>query len=269
MRHAQASQENEALLPRKQSRAVVRRTIALASVSSVADVAAVAQLVTTGSGTGVLVASLLSVLAGFLGILQLSGRPVGGRTFAMALLIAIGSGTSGAVLYGYWTSGAVKGDMTAGTTTSTIRQGESTSSVSTTGASLITAAPSTTEASSGAVLRTDTASLRDHDYLDVETGAIGEVRPNTSDLWYVGDYRELWTAGGGELPITPVEFQPDFIACSRELAKKSYDYVPVGDLRLGEWVCVQTAERNLVAVHVNAVPGKDEALSISYTVWHK
>ena len=42
--------------PSTRSEAVTRRAATLAGVSSVADVAAVAQLVTTGSGAGVLVA---------------------------------------------------------------------------------------------------------------------------------------------------------------------------------------------------------------------
>src|SRR5438045_1996358 len=85
-----------------EERASVRRATALAGLSSVADVAAVAQLLTTGSRLGVLVAGLLSILAGFLGLSQLVGRPVGLRVLLMALLIAIGSVTAGAVTDQYW-----------------------------------------------------------------------------------------------------------------------------------------------------------------------
>ncbi|ROP42525.1 hypothetical protein [Saccharothrix texasensis] len=247
------------------SRAVGRRATALAGLSSIADVAAVAQLVTTGSDAGVLVAGLLSVLAGFLGLIQLTGRPVGLSALAMALLIAIAAGMTGAAVHGYWTgAGTAAGPGRGATSTTTTPSGSPTTTPSGS-----TAAGSVTAVAPGAVVRTGTTSLRDQDYLDVETGRIGEVEPGASDLWYVGGYRELWTSGGGKLPITPVATPPDAAACADELARRSYDQVAIGPLDPGAWLCARTAEENLVAVQVTAIPTGDEPLVITYTVWHK
>ncbi|MER5263133.1 hypothetical protein ABTZ99_13795 [Actinosynnema sp. NPDC002837] len=262
-------QAEQAAPPEPSSRAVTRRATALAGLGSVADVAAVAQLVTTGSASGVLVAGLLSVLAGFLGLVQLAGRPVGRGAAAMALVIAIGAGMAGAAVQAYWTGG---GTTTPPSTTAATTKAHPTTTASTsTGAATpgsASTAPVTT-AGSGEVVRTGTASLRDQDYLDVETGVIGEVKPGASDLWYVGGYRELWTAGGGEQPIAPITGQPDAAACADELARRGYDQVAIGPMSPGAWVCARTAEDNVVAVQVTAIPTGDQPLAITYTVWHK
>lgn len=264
MSRSPAPEAAQAAPPGPQSRVVARRATALAGLSSVADVAAIAQLVTTGSDTGVLVAGLLSVLAGFLGLIQLTGRPVGWSASAMALLIAIGGGMTGAAVHGYWV-GSGSSTATPGTTTSAAVPSTTTARSNGSAAEGSTV----TTVASGEVVRTETVSLRDQDYLDVETGAIGEVRPGASDLWYVGGYRELWTAGGGELPIAPIAGRPDPAACADELARRSYDQVAIGPMSPGSWVCARTAEDNVVAVQVTTVPTGDAPLVITYTVWHK
>ncbi|GAA1782939.1 hypothetical protein GCM10009682_01260 [Luedemannella flava] len=253
----------------------VKRATALAGLSSVADIAAVAQLLTTGSRIGVLVAGLLSVLAGFLGLVHLHGRPVGRRALLMALLITIGAGTSGAVLDRYWTGGPVTaatghGGQASGEPTGT---GVATPTLmATSGAADTTGAPSTTPAvdppSKGAVLRTAVVTLQDQDYLDAETGMIGEVRPG-ADLWWVADGRELWTAVGGKYPITRISAKPDLRGCVAELESHDYDLIEVGQMRAGDWACARSAEGNVIAIQIRAVPGGDAPLTISYTVWQQ
>lgn len=246
----------------EQTRSAARRTTVLASLGSVADVAAVAQLATTGADTGVLVTGLLSVLAGFLGLL--TGRLTRGRAVLMALLIAVGGGMTGAGFHGYWVDATTARSQSTGTaaTTAPTTASRSSSSVA------ATSSPTNpTIVASGAVIRTETVSLRDQDYLDVETGRIGEIKPGESDLWYVSPYRALWTSGGGQLPITPIAGQPDAAACAAELTRRSYDQVSIGQMRPGEWICARTAENNVVAVQVTAIPTGDDPLAIAYTVW--
>jgi hypothetical protein len=192
---------------------------------------------------------------------QLIGRPVGVRAFALTALIAVGAGTAGAITDQYWTtqdgpSGPPQAVATpAGQTEVPTTQAPTTQAPATQAA----AAPRQQ-------LRVGEAKLKDQDYLDVETGLIGEVRQG-SDLWWVGGYRELWTAGGGALPITRVDGRPDFTACNAQLATHDYDLVKVGEMRAGDWVCAHTAEGNTVAVQIRTVPKGSTPLAISYTVW--
>ncbi|MEU4446773.1 hypothetical protein AB0K14_25915 [Actinosynnema sp. NPDC050801] len=262
MSHTQAPETGR--IEPEQTRSTARRATVLAGLGSVADVAAVAQLTTTGADTGVLVTGLLSVLAGFLGLL--TGRPARGRAALMALLIAVGAGMTGAAFHGYWVDAATDRSRSAGTPATTTGSTTTTASRASGPVSGTSSATNATVAS-GAVIRTETVSLRDQDYLDVETGRIGEVEPGASDLWYVGPYRELWTSGGGQLPIAPIATQPDAAACADELARRSYDQVSIGQQRPGAWICARTAEDNVVAVQVTAVPAGDDPLVIAYTVW--
>ncbi|MCC8242811.1 hypothetical protein [Saccharothrix luteola] len=245
----------------EQTGSAAGRATVLAGVGSVADVAAVAQLATTGANTGVLVTGLLSVLAGFLGLV--AGRPTRRRATLMTMVVAVGAGMAGAALHGYWVDASA--ERTGTTTTAATSTTASRSSGSVAATSSTTSA--TTTVASGSVIRTESVTLRDQDYLDVETGRIGEVEPGASDLWYVGPYRELWTSGGGELPITPIAGQPDATACTDELGRRSYDQVSIGQLAPGAWICARTAEDNVVAVQVTAVPTGDDPLAITYTVW--
>ncbi|MFC7587844.1 hypothetical protein ACFQYP_32310 [Nonomuraea antimicrobica] len=120
----------------------------------------------------------------------------------------------------------------------------------------------------GEKIREGEASLRDQDYLDVESGRTGTIDPATSDLWYVSPYRSLWTAGGGEYPITPVDARPGPDDCAQALTAREYDQVEVGKLAPGDWACARTAEGNLVGIRFPAIPTGDAPLKISYTVWH-
>lgn len=243
------------------ARGAVWRTNVLVGLGSVADIAAVAQLVTSGSRQGVFVAGLLAILAGLLGLIQLLGRPVGLRAMVMVLLIGTGAGVTGAMVGQYLSEPA---DVTSAAAPSSPGPGTPTPAGA---ASAPRPTPSAT--TSGEVLREAEASLKDQDYLDVETGRIGEVRPNASDLWYVSPYRALWTAGGGALPITPVDVEgrPDSAACADALATRDYDMVEVGKMKAGGWACARTAEDNLLAVQIRAVPVGDAPLEISYVVW--
>ncbi|GAA0923485.1 hypothetical protein [Nonomuraea longicatena] len=291
-------------------RGAVRRATALAGLGSVADVAALAQLLTTESRHGVLVAGLLSVLAGTLGLVQLYGRPVRLRAGVMVALIAVGSGLTGAMIEHYRAEAAPVPPPAAATplpsspsvtpsplspspsvtpsplspspsvtpsplspspsvtpppapsSTATVSRGATASR----GAAVPTAR---TSPSGGEVLREAEAALRDQDYLDVESGAIGTIDPAASDLWYVSPYRALWTAGGGRYPITPVDAHPGPAACARALKARRYDQVAVGERAPGDWACARTAEGNLVAIRFPAIPAADAPLKISYIVWHR
>ncbi|GLW12766.1 hypothetical protein Misp01_78940 [Microtetraspora sp. NBRC 13810] len=252
-------------------RGAVRRATALAGLGSVADVAAIAQLVTTESRHGVLVAGLLSVLAGTLGLIQLYGRPVQLRAMVMVALIAVGAGLTGAMIQQYRVDAGAEGTPAASTATpaaSTTPPPTPTPTPSAPTAGAPTTVPRPTASPpAGGVIREAEASLRDQDYLDVETGRIGTIDPAASDLWYVSPYRSLWTAGGGEYPITTVEARPDSAGCARELAARDYDQVEVGRLTPGSWACARTAEGNLVAIRFSAIPTGDAPLRISYIVW--
>ncbi|WP_030455532.1 hypothetical protein [Herbidospora cretacea] len=212
-----------------------RPTVVLAGLGAVADVAAVAQLVTSGSREGILVAGLLAVLSGVIGLIVLSGRPLGVPGFVMIALIVSGAGVAGAMIEKILNEPA--------------------------------AAAASAPVTPGKPLREGEATLKDQDYLDAETGMIGEVRPNASDVWYVSPYRSLWTAGGGALPITAVEGVPDSAACADALAVRDYALVEVGTMKAGGWACARTAEDNLLAIQIREVPEGDEPLRISYVVW--
>ncbi|GIH29295.1 hypothetical protein Aph01nite_76050 [Acrocarpospora phusangensis] len=253
-------------------RGALRRATALAGLGSIADVAAVAQLVTSGSQQGILVAGLLSVLAGLLGLLQLIGRPIGFRAMVMVALIAIGAGVTGAMIPQFLdepqavaAAPSSPPDKPAATTPSPTPS-TPTPGASTPGTPTPSALAEGTPAP-GEVLREAEATMRDQDYLDVESGKIGVVDPATSDLWYVSPYRSLWTAGGGEYPITTVDGRPGPAGCADAVATRDYDLVEVGKMRAGDWACARTAEGNLVGVRILAVPAGDAPLKISYVVW--
>ncbi|MFF0772132.1 hypothetical protein ACFYUK_24820 [Nonomuraea wenchangensis] len=243
-------------------RGAVRRATALAGLGSVADVAAVAQLLTTESRQGVMVAGLLSVLTGTLGLIQLYGRPVRVRALVMVALIAVGSGLVGAMAQRYY----------ADATAAPPPQAAGVAADPATTPPRPTPTPSASPSSSpsaGGKIREAEATLRDQDYLDVESGRIGTVVPGVSDLWYVSPYRSLWTAGGGEYPITPVDARPDADACAQALAARDYDQVELGRMRPGAWACARTAEGNLVGIRFPVIPANSDApLTISYVVWH-
>ncbi|MCK2218688.1 hypothetical protein MF672_033565 [Actinomadura sp. ATCC 31491] len=96
--------------------------------------------------------------------------------------------------------------------------------------------------------------------------------PGSSDLWYVSPYRELWTAGGGAEPIAPVRRRPTAASCAAELRTRQYQQVAMADMKAGGWACARTAEHNVVAVRIAAIPprGDENApLDISYTVWQQ
>ncbi|MGW5157739.1 hypothetical protein ACWEPN_19875 [Nonomuraea wenchangensis] len=214
-------------------RAAVVRTNLLAGLGSIADVAAVAQLITSGSRGWIFVAGLLAVLAGVVGLLHLIGQPAGVPAIVMIILIVTGAGVAGAMIEQHLN------EPSAGATAT--RTGE--------------------------VLREAEATLKDQDYLDAETGRIGDVRPNASDVYYVSPYRALWTAGGGALPITTVDGRPDRAACADALATRDHGQVEVGRMKAGDWACARTDEDNLLAIQIRAVPEGDAALKISYVVW--
>ncbi|WP_326642327.1 hypothetical protein OG884_04190 [Streptosporangium sp. NBC_01755] len=281
------------------ARGAVWRTNILVGLGSVADIAAVTQLITSGSRQGILVAGLLSVLAGLLGLIQLFGRPVGLRAMMMVILIGTGAGVTGAMIEQYLnepadvTSAATahsspspssSGIPTPAGTTPAPRPTPSAPRLTPSAPRLTPSAPrltpsaprltpsdTTSPLTAGEVLYEAEVSLKDQDYLDAETGKIGEVRPNVSDLWYVSPYRALWTAGGGALPITPIDIdgRPDSAACADALATHDYGMVEVGKMKAGDWACARTAEDNLLAVQVRAVPVGDAPLEISYVVWRK
>ncbi|MFI6458665.1 hypothetical protein ACIBF6_44860 [Streptosporangium amethystogenes] len=245
------------------ARGAVWRTNVLVGLGSVADIAAVAQLITSGSRQGVFVAGLLAILAGLLGLIQLLGRPVGLRAMVMVLLIGTGAGVTGAMVGQYLNEPA---DVTSAAALSSPGPGAPKSA-----GTAPTPRPTPSATTSGEVLREAEASLKDQDYLDAETGKIGVVQPGASDLWYVSPYRSLWTAGGGALPITPIDIEgrPDSAACADALAARDYDLVEVGKMKAGDWACARTAEDNLLAVQIRAVPEGDVPLEISYVVWRK
>ncbi|MFF0771521.1 hypothetical protein ACFYUK_21730 [Nonomuraea wenchangensis] len=219
-------------------RAAVVRTNLLAGLGSIADVAAVAQLITSGSRGWIFVAGLLAVLAGVVGLLHLIGQPVGVPAIVMIILIVTGAGVAGAMIEQHLDEPPT---------------GAAAATVTVTGA--------------GEVLREAEATLEDQDYLDAETGRIGDVRPNASDVYYVSPYRALWTAGGGALPITTVDGRPDRAACADALATRDHGQVEVGRMKAGDWACARTDEDNLLAIQIRAVPEGDAALKISYVVW--
>ncbi|MBG0831721.1 hypothetical protein HS041_28765 [Planomonospora sp. ID67723] len=257
-----------------------RRAAALAGVGSIADMAAIAQLVTTESRHGILVAGLLSVLAGTLGLIQLHGQPMRMPAMVMVALIAVGAGLTGVMIERYRADAVAGGSPSAaapvnGATgpaafTEASRgptvPSPSPSPDSSRGTSATATGP-TPSASAGEVIHEAEASLRDQDYLDVESGRIGTITPATSDLWYVSPYRSLWTAGGGKRPITTVDVRPGPAECARALAARDYDQVEVGTMAAGDWACARTAEGNLVAIQFPVIPTGDAPLKISYIVW--
>ncbi|MEU6791072.1 hypothetical protein ABZ907_05190 [Nonomuraea wenchangensis] len=258
--HASGEQDGEP------GRGAVRRATALAGLGSVADVAAVAQLLTTESRQGVMVAGLLSVLTGTLGLIQLYGRPVRVRAMVMVALIAVGSGLVGAMAQRYYA------DATAAPPPQAADVAADPATMPPRPTPTLTPSPSVSSSpspSAGEKIREAEATLRDQDYLDVESGRIGTVVPGVSDLWYVSPYRSLWTAGGGEYPITPVDARPDADACARALAARDYDQVELGKMRPGAWACARTAEGNLAGIRFPVIPANSDApLTISYVVWH-
>ncbi|MET8867218.1 hypothetical protein ABZW11_30100 [Nonomuraea sp. NPDC004580] len=137
-----------------------------------------------------------------------------------------------------------------------------------------TASPAgeTSAAVPGTVLHEDQVSLMDQDYLDVESGTIGEIIPDSSDLWYVSPYRALWTSGGGAQPITPVSREPTAKSCEAALKKRTYDQIAMADMKAGGWACALTVEGNLVGIQIRSIPpiGDEKApLNFSYTVWQR
>ncbi|MER6178406.1 hypothetical protein [Streptosporangium sp. NPDC001681] len=253
------------------ARGAVWRTNILVGLGSVADIAAVAQLITSGSRQGVFVAGLLAILAGLLGLIQLLGRPVGLRAMVMVLLVGVGAGVTGAMAEQYLNEPAdVPLAAVASSSPSPSSSGSGTPTpAGTASAPRPTPSATTSSLTAGEVLREAEVSLKDQDYLDAETGRIGVVQPGASDLWYVSPYRSLWTAGGGALPITPIDIEgrPDSAACADALAARDYDLVEVGKMKAGGWACARTAEDNLLAVQIRAVPVGDAPLEISYVVW--
>ncbi|MGW4642318.1 hypothetical protein ACWEN6_27650 [Sphaerisporangium sp. NPDC004334] len=255
--------------PSGTGRTAVRMTSVLAGFGFVADAAAVAQLITSGPRQGILVAGVLAVVAGLLGLIPLFGRPIGFRAIFMIALTVSGAGVTGAMIEKYLDEppASVAAPSASGTPDAAARgPGPTPDTTPSTSAAPPTATPSPRP---GDVLRQGEATLKDQDYLDAETGRIGEVQPRASDVWYVGPYRSLWTAGGGALPITPVEGRPDGAACADALATHDYDLVEVGTMKAGDWACARTAEGNLLAIRITAVPVGDAPLKISYVVWHK
>ncbi|MEV4471346.1 hypothetical protein [Nonomuraea sp. NPDC049504] len=249
-----------------------RWTNLLVGLGSIADLAAVAQLVTSGARQWILVAGLLAVLAGVLGLIQLVGQPIGRRAMVMVVLVGTGAGVTGAMIGQFFGESpeAEKYPAAAGSPGPSGAGGTpSPGTGSASGPAAAATAGAVASVASGQVLRQGAASLKDQDYLDAETGKIGEVRPGASDVVYVGPYRELWTAGGGALPITPVEGRPDAAACAAALQVRDYDMVVIGDMKAGAWACARTVEDNLLAVQIRAVPEGDVPLEIAYTVWQK
>lgn len=226
------------------------KTKTLVGVGSVADVAAIAQLLTTGSDVGVLVTGLLAVLAGSWGLIQLAGRPLKRRAIIMVLLIAIGSGFTGIAMDRYWVRSATPG--TAGTP------------IGMDG----TPIPGGTRHSSGEVVRQAVAVLKDWDDLDVETGRIGALSPEIRDFWYLATFPALRT--GGDHPITPVEGRPDLRACTAKLATHTYQEIEINKMRPGDWACAKTSDGNVVAIEIRVPPSDgNDNLTIAYTVWQK
>lgn len=130
----------------------------------------------------------------------------------------------------------------------------------------------TSAAASGTVLHEGRVSLMDQDYLDVESGKIGEIIPNSSDLWYVSPYRALWTSGGGAQPITPVSGKPTAKSCEADLKKRTYDQIAMADMKAGGWACALTVEGNIVGIQIRSIPpiGDEKApLPLFYTVWQQ
>ncbi|WP_165900870.1 hypothetical protein [Microbispora triticiradicis] len=260
------------------------RANVLAGLGSVADITAIAQLIVSGSRQWIFVAGLLSILAGLLGFIQLFRRPIGVRAMVMVLLIGTGAAVTGATTEQYLNERAAgsasSADAASSSPSSSSAPPSSAGDAASVGAppsSGTTPAPGATPTPSvatplpttGQVLHEAKASLKDQDYLDAETGMIGEVRPRASDVWYVSPYRELWTAGGGALPITRVDGRPDAGKCADALTTRDYDLVEVGEMKAGDWACARTAEGNLLAVQISAVPTGDAPLEISYVVWQK
>ncbi|GAB1818604.1 hypothetical protein [Herbidospora sp. RD11066] len=53
------------------------------------------------------------------------------------------------------------------------------------------------------------------------------------------------------------------------LATRGYDHVEVGKMKAGDWARARTAEDNVVAVQIHAVPEGDAPLTISYVAWRE
>ncbi|MDH2424961.1 hypothetical protein [Sphaerisporangium sp. TRM90804] len=261
-----------------------RHTAAITGLGVVADVAAVAQLLTSRPLMGVLFTGLLAALIGLGGLVRHFGKPVGATAVVMATLIAVGSATAGAALGRLWDAPATAtaGSATSGPSTTD----PSTTDPPTTGPS--TAGPSasatedghtpaptssrspsdsarpTPKASSGDVVNTGEAILVDRDYLDLESGVISEVS-QTADIVYDATYTDMWGKGGGELHLTPHPGTPTLDSCAEHLARRHYSSI---DIKLDEWFCLETTENNIGAAKATALPA-DDSVTLTYTVWKR
>ncbi|MEV4067642.1 hypothetical protein [Nonomuraea dietziae] len=256
-----------------------RETVLFTGLGVIADTAAVAQLVTSGSVTGILVTGLLAALLGFVLLLRRLGEPLRVGDLLLALLIAVGSGTAGAAMDRLVTTPAsgvaaapVNGavSVTPSQAADGVTPGDDATSPAspspsgTTPASTSTPTPSPT-VSGGGVISKGEVTLADHDYLDLESGVVSEVNA-TVDILYDAPYTDIWTKGGGELWITPFAGTPTMTACDEQLRRRHYGSVGA---EKNAWFCLETTEQNIGAVRVVEMPTRDEGVVLSYIVWRR
>ncbi|MEU4328450.1 hypothetical protein [Nonomuraea dietziae] len=260
-----------------------RETVLFTGLGVIADTAAVAQLVTSGSVTGILVTGLLAALLGFVLLLRRLGEPLRVGDLLLALLIAVGSGTAGAAMDRLLTtpgsgvaaapvngavsvtpSQAADGVTPGDDATSPASSPASPSPSGTTPVSTSTLTPTPT-VSGGGVINKGEVTLADHDYLDLESGVVSEVNA-TVDILYDAPYTDIWTKGGGELWITPFAGTPTRTACDEQLRRRHYGSVGA---EKNAWFCLETTEQNIGAVRVVEMPTRDEGIVLSYIVWRR
>ncbi|MEU4550138.1 hypothetical protein [Nonomuraea dietziae] len=256
-----------------------RETVLFTGLGVIADTAAVAQLVTSGSMTGILVTGLLAALLGFVLLLRRLGETLRAGDLLLALLIAVGSGTAGAAMDRLWTtpaSGAAAAPVNGAVSVTPSQAGDGGSpgddvtspaapSPSGTAPTSTSTPTSTPTASSGGVINKGEVTLADHDYLDLESGVVSEVNA-TVDILYDAPYTDIWTKGGGELWITPFAGTPTMTACDEQLRRRHYGSVGA---EKNAWFCLETTERNIGAVRVVEMPARDEGIVLSYIVWRR